>query len=193
MLLIADDELFRRMRKAVEKVEERMRKTAAALEAAGLPYAVVGGNAVAAWVATRDEAAVRNTRDVDVMIRRGDFEAVRRAMEKEGFIYRHVAGMDIFLDDSSAKALDAVHLLFANEAAVPTGPINPDLTSVKMSGTRFLDLPELVAIKLSVWRRKDQVHLLDMIGVGLIDESWLAKVPASLGSRLKELLDNPNS
>jgi len=41
-------------------------------------------------------------------------------------------------------------------------------------------------------RRKDQVHLLDMIGVGLIDESWPARFPAPLGERLQQLLDDPN-
>jgi hypothetical protein len=40
----------------VEKVRERLRRAAAALEAAGVPYAVAGGNAVAAWVSRVDEA-----------------------------------------------------------------------------------------------------------------------------------------
>lgn len=47
---------------AVEKVRERLLRAAAALEAAGVPYAATGGNAVAGWVSTVDEAAVRNTR-----------------------------------------------------------------------------------------------------------------------------------
>ena len=33
---------------AVEKVRERLRRSTAALDAAGIPYAVIGGNAVAA-------------------------------------------------------------------------------------------------------------------------------------------------
>ena len=48
---------------------------------AGLSYAVVGGNAVAEWVARVDDEAVRNTRDVDVLVRRADFAAVRAALE----------------------------------------------------------------------------------------------------------------
>ena len=47
----------------------------AALEGAGIPYAVAGGNAVASWVARVDEAAVRNTQDVDILIRREDLDA----------------------------------------------------------------------------------------------------------------------
>jgi hypothetical protein len=39
------------MVRAAEKVRERLRRAAGALEAAAIPYAVIGGNAVAAWVA----------------------------------------------------------------------------------------------------------------------------------------------
>ncbi len=50
-----------RMVRAVEKVRDRLRRATAALTAAEIQFAVVGGNAVAAWVARVDEAAVRNT------------------------------------------------------------------------------------------------------------------------------------
>ena len=54
---------------AVEKLQDRLRRAAAAFGQAGVPYAVVGGNAVAEWVGRVDEGAVRNTRDVDILIR----------------------------------------------------------------------------------------------------------------------------
>ena len=53
--------VLERMVLAVERVRDRLRRAAGALEEAGVPYAVVGGNAVATWVATVDAAAVRNT------------------------------------------------------------------------------------------------------------------------------------
>lgn len=74
---------------AVEKVRQRLLKAAAALKAAGIPYAVAGGNAVALWVSRVDEGAVRNTQDVDVLLRRVDFDAARVALESAGFVYRH--------------------------------------------------------------------------------------------------------
>jgi hypothetical protein len=55
-----------RMVRAVEKVRQRLLRATAALERAGVPYAVAGGNAVAAWVTRVDESAVRNTRNVDI-------------------------------------------------------------------------------------------------------------------------------
>src|SRR5438552_14576000 len=100
---------------AVEKVRERMLRAVAALEAAGVPYAVAGGNAVAAWVSRVEESAVRNTQDVDILIRRSDLEAAKEAMARSGFIYRHAASIDMFLDGPNAGARDAVHLVFAGE------------------------------------------------------------------------------
>ena len=58
-------------------------------------------------------------------------------------------------------------------------------------GIRLMTLESLVQMKLTSFRRKDQVHLLDLIGVGLVDESWLDRLPPELGTRLKELLEDP--
>src|SRR3954471_2762746 len=101
---------------AVEKVRERLLRAAKALHNAKVPYAVAGGNAVAAWVSRVDEAAVRNTRDVDLLLRRSDLEAARRALASDGFVYRRVGSLgkstslDLFLDGPSASARDAVHI-----------------------------------------------------------------------------------
>src|SRR5437660_8747730 len=109
------DVSWERMIRAVEKVKERLLRAASALDRAGVPYAVVGGNAVAAWVSRVDEAAVRNTQDVDILLRREDLDAATAALAKEGFIRRHVASIDMFLDGPDAKARDAVHVVFAGE------------------------------------------------------------------------------
>src|SRR4026208_2077208 len=90
--------LWDRMDRAVEKIQERLERTATALENAHIPYAIIGGNAVRAWVAQADEAAVRTTRDVDLLIRRDDLPAVKAALEAVGFVYRHVKSIDMFLD-----------------------------------------------------------------------------------------------
>ena len=112
-----DDYLLDRMVRAVEKVRERLQRAARALEDAKIPYAVIGGNAVANWVARVDEAAVRNTQDVDILLRRSDLEAAKSAFSKAGFVFRHVKGIDMFLDGPDAKARDAVHIIFAGETS----------------------------------------------------------------------------
>src|SRR5687767_10229790 len=117
---IISDLAWERMVSAVEKVRERLRRAAGALAAAGIPYAVAGGNAVAAWVGEVDEAAVRNTQDVDILLRRADLDRAKEALGKVGFIYRHAASIDMFLDGPNAKARDAVHIVFAGEKVRPT-------------------------------------------------------------------------
>ncbi len=58
--------VFERMFSAVEKVRERLERSCRAFEQPGIHYAVIGAHAVAAWVATRDDGAVRNTKVRDV-------------------------------------------------------------------------------------------------------------------------------
>ena len=182
-----------RMVSAVEKVRQRLLRSTAALRQAGIDCAVAEGNAVAAWVSSVDESAVRNTQDVDILIRRDDLPAAKAALGAAGFVYRHVSGVDVFLDGPDAKARDAVHVVFANEKVRPHEPAaNPDVTQARDAGDfRVLELEALVRIKLTAYRRKDQVHLLDLISVGLIDASWPARFEPELAARLQTLLDTP--
>lgn len=189
----AKQSLIDRMVTAVERVRDRLLRAAAALEAAGVPYAVIGGNAVAAWVATVDPAAVRNTQDVDILLRRADLDAAAKAMESAGFVRRHVKGIDMFLDGPDARARDAVHVVFAGEKVLPdSAAASPDVAdSVRPDQFRIVALESLVKMKLTSFRRKDQVHLQDMLEVGLIDASWLSRFAPELGARLQQLLDTP--
>jgi hypothetical protein len=182
-----------RMVNAPEKVRQRLLRAADALESANVPYAVVGDNAVAIWVSRVDESAVRNTQDVDILLRRNDLDSAKKALEQAGFVYRRSAGMDVFLDNPRAKARDAVHVVFANEKVRPTeSTANPDVNeSEKADRFRVLSLKALVQIKLTAFRDKDRVHLRDLIDVGLLDSTWPAQFPAELGARLQSLLDTP--
>src|SRR3984885_1388579 len=121
--LLIDEDLMDRMVRAVEKVRERMHRAAHSLEQAGIPYSVIGGNAVAAHVGRVDESAVRNTQDVDILLKRTDLEAATAALTKAGFVYRHVNGIDMFLDGQGAKARDAVHIIFAGEKVRSVDPV----------------------------------------------------------------------
>lgn len=179
---------------AVERVRERLRRATAALEAAGVPYAVVGGNAVAAWVATIDPAGVRNTQDVDILFRRGDLDAAEKALTAAGFVRGRVMGVEMFLDGAEAGPRDALHVVIAGEKVRPEylAPA-PDVSeSVKRDDFRVLALEMLVRMKLTSFRRKDQVHLEDMLGVGLIDPTWTSRLPAALAARLQTLIDTPD-
>lgn len=193
-VLYTGDALWARIERAVEKVKDRLRRVSQALNAANIPYAVVGGNAVQFWVAQVDESVVRNTRDVDIILNRDDLDRAKEALEKAGFIYRHAAKVSMFLDGPEAKARDAVHVIFAGEKVREeyTEPV-PNIDDYEViQDSRTLPLEDLVRMKLTSFRRKDQVHLLDMISIDLIDGTWPQRFSPELAQRLQELLDDPD-
>jgi len=188
---ITGEQLWARMERAVEKVNERLRTTV--LEAAKVPYAVVGGHAVRAWVAQVDEAALRTTQGVDILVRPEDLPAMIAAMTSAGFHHRHTSDLDMFVEHPEASARDAVHVLLCGNVVRNGDEPNPDIEpTTKTSDFQTLQLKTLVRMKLNAFRRKDQVHLLDMISLGMIDASWLDQFPEKLKSRLQELLDDPD-
>lgn len=176
-----------RVVRAVELVRQRLLRATAALEAAGVPYAVAGGNAVALWVSRVDVSAVRNTSDVDLLVRRADLEAIQSALVGAGFTYRHVKGIDFFLDGPAGRPRDGIHLIFDGELVRPGEALpNPAVSESVAGGEyRVLNLRALVQIKLTAYRDKDRTHLRDLIEVGLVDASWLLHYPPVLASGCK--------
>jgi hypothetical protein len=185
---------WERMIRAVEKVRERLEKAVSALKAAGVGYAVVGGHAVAKWVATIDESLTRNTRDVDILVRRADFPAVKAALEAGGFVHTNLLGVDVFLDGPNGKPGEAVHLLYAGEKVRPDYEVpSPELDETVETDTyRLVSLEGLVRMKLASNRDKDRTHVRDLIGVGLVDATWPDRLPPGLAERLRSILANPD-
>jgi hypothetical protein len=190
---------WQRMAEGIENVRIRLEKATSALSGLGVRYAVVGGNAVAAWVSRVDAAAVRNTRDVDILLRRKDMDRAKAALESAGFIHRRVASlgkaaaMDVFLEGPDAKVRDAIHILWAGEKAVPDAiEPTPELGQTEQGdGFDLIPLEDLVRMKLISFRDKDRMHLRDLASVGLIDESWPQRLTPVLGDRLQLILDDP--
>ena len=185
---------WQRMIEAVQAVRERALRATAALERAGIPYAVAGGNAVAAWVSRVDRAAVRNTQDVDILVRRADFAAVKVALEAVGFVHATVMDVACFIDGPQGSPRDAIHLLFAGEKVRESYPLpTADITERERADDyHVVALEALVRMKLNSFRRKDQVHLQDLISLGLIDDSWLSRCVPEHAVRLRQLLDDPD-
>lgn len=188
-------DILDRMERAVAKVRERLLRATAALNEVAISYAVVGGNAVASWVATVDEGAVRNTRDVDILVRREDLPAITAALVNAGFVRDELLDVVMFRDGPEGKPSEAVHLLFSGEKTRPDHLLPaPEIQTVADPAKfRVITLESLIEMKLMSNRRKDQVHVLDLIGVGLIDHSWLTKLPSELAERLKQILDTPDA
>jgi hypothetical protein len=184
---------WQRMIEAVQAVRDRALRATKALEQAGIPYAMAGGNAVAAWVARVDRAAVRNTQDVDILVRRSDLPAITAALEGAGFVRATVMDVVCFIDGPNGSPRDAIHLLFASEKVRESYPLpTADVTEcVSADDYAIVTLEALVRMKLNSFRRKDQIHLLDMLSLGLIDASWLPRLVPEHAARLQQLIDDP--
>jgi len=174
---------------AVEKILDVTKRFASALEAAGISYRVVGGFAVFLHIDPVNPMAARLTKDVDVAIDRHDLEAIRAALTSYGFTYRHVAGVDMFLDAKNPGARSAVHAVFIGERvrseyleAVP----NSDPVRVS-HGFLIAPVADLVCMKLTSFRLKDKVHIQDLDGVGLITPEIEQGLSEPLRQRLAEV------
>ena len=183
--------LWERHVMALEDVTERLERICAALEEASVPYALVGGQAVAIWVATKDPAAVRTTKDVDILLCREDLPRARAAASKVAMDYFEVMGVGMFLDRTDPHPRLGVRLVWAGEKVRPDyetpAPVI-DRRQTLAPGIQVVSLAGLVQMKLTSHRDLDRVHLRDMIEVGLAGRELLGGLPSQLAARLEALL-----
>jgi hypothetical protein len=175
---------------AVDRVEKRLRRVTGALDAAAVRYAVVGGTAVAAWVARVDASATRSTKDVDLLVQRRDLETITRIMRDLGFERQDLRSLVFFVDPDEPSRRSGVHLVWADELVRPSYPCpapSVDEAVRDPEGFWVLDLPALVRMKLTSNRDIDRAHVADMLSVGLVSDSIDDLLPAVLRDRLNEI------
>jgi hypothetical protein len=94
----------------------------------------------------------------------------------------------MLVDAAAPKARSAIHLIFSREKVRPEylEPV-PDISEPTRSSEGILIAPvaDLVRMKLTSFRLKDQVHVQDMDSVGLITPEIENSLSAALGERLK--------
>jgi hypothetical protein len=176
---------------ALDDVTDRLERICAALAKASVPYALVGGQAVALWVATRDPAAVRTTKDVDILLRREDLPRARAAALPVRLEYFEVMGVGMFLDQADPNPRCGVHIVWAGERVRPhyeSASPTIDQRETLAGDVSVVSLAGLVAMKLQANRDQDRVHLRDMIDVGLVARDLLQRLPKPLAARLEVLL-----
>jgi hypothetical protein len=176
---------------AIDDINARLQRICAALTEKSVPFALVGGQAVILWVTTRDPAAVRTTKDVDLLLQRSDLPRARAAAIAANMDYFEVMGVGMFLDHENPNPRHAVHLVWAGEKVRPEYELpSPQIDERQelSPGLPVVSLPGLVRMKLLSNRDRDRVHLTDMIEVGLIGRDMLAGLTPALANRLESLL-----
>jgi len=184
-------DVWERYAMALDDVTNRLESIVKAFDQAAVPYALVGGQAVAMWVATRDPAAVRTTKDIDILLRREDLPQARAAALSIEMDYFEVMGVGMFLDRKDPNPRHAVHLVWAGEKVRPNYEFpSPtiDQRQTLAPDKQVVSLTGLVLMKLQSNRDQDRVHLRDMIDVGLIGREMLDELPAELSGRLEAML-----
>jgi hypothetical protein len=142
-------------------------------------------------VASKDPAAVRTTKDVDILLKREDLPRAKAAAISAGMEYCEVIDVGMFLDADDPNPRHGVRLVWAGEKVKAEDPLpNPNIDDrLELEpGKSVVFLSGLLRTKLVANRDKDRVHLRDMIDVGLIDRSMLDGLPAELAERLDKLL-----
>ena len=146
----------------------------------GLPWAVVGG------VATRAYMPERLTRDLDILVRRGDSDEVRERLEAAGYRYVIPLAVPGFLVRSPEGA----------EIDVILGDypwLDEALTRLRQdpAGLPILDLPYLVIMKLAASRVQDTADLSRMLG--LASDKELDRVRAAVARYAPDTADDLTS
>lgn len=176
--------------RGVEQIRDVAKRFASALDAAGIPYRVVGGLAVFLHIEQVDPLSARLTRDVDVAIDRAQLDRIKDAVAARGFAYRHAAGVDMFVDASNPKARSAVHLVFVRERVRPDyiEPVPAFSEPVRTpQGLLIAPVADLLRMKLTSFRMRDKVHVQDLDKAGLITPAMEASLPGPLRARLSEV------
>ncbi len=169
-----------------------LHKITDALTAEQIPHEVIGGLAVLIHVEEANPELTALTRDVDLMVLRSDLEQIKSVAARQGFRFRHVAGVDMLIYGDAEPAKNAVHLIFSGEKVRPsyvaqTPAIEPEAKRILGKEVMVIPVADLVRMKLTSFRLKDQVHLQSMDAVGLVTEDVEHKLTPELLQRLKHI------
>ena len=175
--------------KRVDQLFDLAQVVEQAFSAAGLDYRVVGGLAAYLYVEDKEPDAGRLTKDINIAVRRQDLDRIAKAVEPFGLQYRQVAGVDMLVRPEEPSARRAVHLVFAGEKVRPDyQEPAPELGPCRtIHGIRLIALADLIRMKLTSFRARDEAHLKDLDEAGLITADTEASLPAGLRDRLAQV------
>ena len=169
-----------------------LHRIADTLTAEHIPYEVIGGLAVLIHVEEVSPELSSLTRDVDLMVHRADLERIKEVAAQSGFKFRHAAGVDMLLYGDAGTTKNAVHLVFSEEKVrsdyiTPTPSITPQRKSIHGKDVMVIPVADLLVMKLTSFRLKDQVHIKTIDAAGLLTPAVETRLTPELAARLKQV------
>lgn len=153
---------------------------------------VIDGLAVLIHVEEASPEHAALTRDVDLLVRRSDLARIKEAAAKSGFRFRHAGGVDMLVYGDVDSAKNAVHLIFSEEKvrpdySAPTPSLAPQRKHIHGKDVLVIPVADLVLMKLTSFRLKDQVHIQTLDSAGLITHDIEEKLAPDLAARLQHI------
>jgi hypothetical protein len=147
---------------------------AAALKAGGFnQYALAGGYAVQHY------GYVRGTQDIDAIVK--ERETIKHFLQATGKFKPYAGNSMRLLHRSTGVPLD---LLPAGSKNSPTAHPYPSPDDAhEEGGLRFVTLPQLITMKLSANRAKDEADVIQLIKVNNLGKEMALELPADLADQ----------
>lgn len=140
------------------------------LESSHVPYELIGGMAVIVYCEEANSETTPLTRGIDVMIHRAELRQALQATEQQG-----ISGINFVF---SGEKTNPKQLL-------PNPPIRPGNKEVEGEQIKIITVEDLITMKLSANRIKDQRHIQVFDEVGLIDPAFEERLSEPLAQRLR--------
>jgi hypothetical protein len=172
----------------LEQLFNLARRVEQAFSSAGIDYRVIGGLAAYLYVEESEPDAGRLTKDIDIVVRREDLQRIAEAVKPFGLQYRHVAGIDMLVQANEPSPRRAVQMVFTGEKVREDYPeAVPEMGPPRvLQGVRLVPIVDLVRMKLTSFRAKDEAHINDLDEAGVITPEVEAGLSPVLLERLKQ-------
>ena len=182
--------MFERMFEAQRIVRDRQAAIVDLLLKREIPFALSGSNATFVWIESVDDSAVRQYRNIDFIIQRGDSGLVSSTLKEIDLTAEIQEDHILFLNNQSIRYSDRA--FFASERLLTQNATIPSLEAVVViHDVPVISLSELVKFQLERYKLDDKVDLRDLMDAKLVDATWTAKLPPELAARLQTILDTP--